>query len=216
MGFLPAFLWLIFIYKKDKLQPEPMRFIALTFAAGAISVIPVGIIELVLSRAFDLENIDTTAKAAVLSWLIAGFLEEGAKLLIVLLIMFKKNVFDEPMDGIIYAGASALGFAALENVLYIQKFGVEVILVRGPLSTIAHLLFSSFWGYALGLSKFDERNRKALIIKGFVLSAFSHGLFNFFLFTKIVAVLGVFILTYVLWRMLFRMIAEAQKRSPFA
>jgi hypothetical protein len=87
------------------------------------------------------------------------------------------------MDGLIFAAATALGFASIENVGYMAAFGAGVVLVRGPFSTVGHVLFAAPWGFALGREKqgaaYGEQVTWAALALGMVI----HGLFNFFLFT---------------------------------
>jgi len=205
-----------YLYFKDKHEPEPIVWVAIAFACGAILVLPVAQIEKLLVNIMGLQVVNTSAQMAKVSWILGGIVEESAKLVMVLLLMFRQKEFDEPIDGIIYAGAVALGFASAENVIYINSLGASVILVRGPISTLGHMLFSSIWGYALGKAKFDPKNRMTLLLKGFALSAFFHGLFNFLIFTKVMSAILVYILMMVLWRMLAGMVAEAEANSPFA
>ena len=216
LGFVPGIIWLAYFYRKDRFDPEPIGWVLVVFIAGAVVVFPVVAIEKALTYGIGVEGIGSTADAAAVSWVIAGLVEEAAKLGVVLALVFYRRNFDEPMDGMVYAAAAALGFASVENVSYIQKFGAQVILMRGPLATLGHLLFSCIWGYALGKAKFSRARRLAIITKGFVLSAFFHGLYDFLIFTNIMAALSVYLVSVVLWKMMVQMVAEAQTKSPFA
>ena len=71
--------------------------------------------------------------------LVVGPVEEFSKFAVVRLKAYRSLYFDEPMDGLVYAAAASLGFASLENVLYVVDFGPEVMIVRAPVSTVAHL-----------------------------------------------------------------------------
>ncbi len=186
------------------------------FIFGGVVVYPIALIEGALTSSMGIEVPESAADAAAVSWVIAGLIEEGAKLAVVLVLVYHRHVFDEPMDGIVYSAAAALGFASVENVIYIKEFGATVILVRGPLATLGHMLFSCIWGYALGKAKFDRARRLSIMAKGFVLSAFFHGLYDFLIFTNILAAFSVYLVSVVLWKMMVRMVSEAQAKSPFA
>ncbi len=216
LAFVPGIIWLVYVYKKDKLEPEPIGWVILVFICGALLVPLCVLIEKPLSSGLGVDTIRTTADAAKVSWFVAGLVEEGAKFLLVIGLVSYRRTFNEPMDGIVYAAAAALGFASAENIIYIKKFGAFVILLRGPLSTLGHMLFSSIWGYAIGKAKFGRENRLSLLAKGFILSAFFHGLYDFLLFTKVLAALAVYLVLTTLRKMLLRMVAEAQAKSPFA
>lgn len=215
LGFIPGVAWLWYVYRKDIYEPEPLGWLILLFVLGALSVFPVGAIEGWVSNQMGISGQYSIVEAAKVSWFIAGFIEELAKLAIVIAVVSYRKTLDEPMDGIVYASAVALGFASAENVLYINKFGNIVILFRAPLSTLGHLLFSSIWGYAIGNARFDRKHRMSLLGKGFLLSAFFHGLYDFLIFTQILAAFAVYLVIATLRKMLIRMIDSAQKRSPF-
>lgn len=216
IAFLPGLLWLWFVYKKDKYEPEPIFWVLIVFFAGALASVPVMLIERSLISSMGLHLVETASDATKASWILAGLLDEGAKLAVVLLIIWKNEGFNEPMDGLVYAAAASLGFASAENFMQIKRVGALIVLIRGPMVVVGHMLFSSIWGYALGKAKFDKERRLSLLIKGFVLSATFHGLYNFLVHTQIVASIVLYLLMMLLWAILARMVDEAEKRSPFA
>lgn len=101
--------------------------------------------------------------------------------------MYGNREFNEPVDGIIYAAAAGLGFATVENLLYVfSAYGDSFILAlqtgvaRGLLSVPAHVLFSTMWGAALGIARFmPGPGRKLLVWKGLFLAMAAHAIFNF-------------------------------------
>jgi len=216
IAFLPGLLWLWFVYKKDRYEPEPVIWVIIVFFAGALVTIPTALIEKSLSSSMGLHMIGSSADAAKASWIVAGIVEEAAKLAVVIIIMWKRDGFNEPMDGLVYAAAASLGFASAESIVRIKHYGAMVVLFRGPMAVLGHMLFSSMWGYALGRAKFEPQRRLSLLAKGFVLAAFFHGLYNFLIFTRVIASIALYILTALLWNMLARMVDDAEKRSPFA
>ena len=109
---------------------------------------------------------------------VVGPVEELCKFLAVRLKAYRSPYFDEPMDGLVYAAAASLGFASLENLFYVFEFGAEVMLVRAPLSTLAHLVFGCVWGYALGVHHASGRKRPLLVVGALALGAFTHAAFN--------------------------------------
>jgi RsiW-degrading membrane proteinase PrsW (M82 family) len=165
--------------------------------------------------------------------LAAPIIEESAKYLVVRLTVYKDVRFDQPLDGIEYAAAAALGFASIENLLYLLRsywrasqaqdlsnivspFGVvaTVFVVRALLSVPGHALFSSMWGYTLGKTKFaPAHHHKHLNRSGLELAMVLHGLFNLLLLSGVTGLLGVIILVPVMWHMLFHRIREATIES---
>ncbi len=109
---------------------------------------------------------------------VVGPVEELCKFLAVRLKAYRSPYFDEPMDGLTYAAAASLGFASLENALYVFEFGPEVMFGRAPLSTLAHLVFGCVWGYALGVHHASGRKRPLLVVAALALGAFTHTAFN--------------------------------------
>ena len=180
LGFAPGLFLLWYFYHKSIYHPEPKRLVARTFAIGMAVTIPAAIAEALLLP-HELMKLDTIALQSVAAFLVVGPVEEGVKFLTVRLGPFK--FFDEPVDGIIYAAAAALGFATVENIVYMFQYGWEVILLRGPISTIAHVLFAVPAGYYLGLKAVGRASWFAVALALLVAMSL-HGAFDFFLFTR--------------------------------
>jgi RsiW-degrading membrane proteinase PrsW (M82 family) len=183
VAFLPGLFWLWFFTRLDRIHPAPKRLIALSFLLGMVSTIPAGIINTV---ALDesLFEAGTTLTAITISMLIVvGPVEETSKFLAVRFGAFRSTYFDEPVDGLVYSAAASLGFASLENLLYVYSFGPEVMIFRAPLSTVAHLVFGSLWGLGLGLYFRSGRQSRLLLITTLVAAAALHASFNIAVFS---------------------------------
>ncbi|MDD1678771.1 MAG: PrsW family glutamic-type intramembrane protease [Methanomicrobiales archaeon] len=209
----PAIFWLWYFYRKDRYEPEPKFLILRTFLLGMGVTIPVAFIEGILPLS-DL----------ILAVLAAPVIEELAKYMVVKRTVYQNREFDEPMDGVVYAASAALGFATLENIVYITSAyltsPVEDVLVvyalRALLSVPGHALFSSMWGYALGRAKFDPAHKTGFILLGLALAMLLHGIFNFILYSSPLLALGVFVLVLVAWWAVLRLMKDALRRSPFS
>jgi protease PrsW len=178
----PCVFWLWLIYRWDRYKPEPRSMIIRTFFLGLLVAIPVALIEGFLYPQ-TAGGPTTLQSAAYLAFAVAGITEEAGKFLIVRGTVYNSPHFEEPADGLVYSAAAALGFASLENVVYILSFGLQVILVRGLFSNLAHVLFSSLWGYPLALAKLGILRPQGAYI-GLVLAMIAHGLFDFLFFTQ--------------------------------
>jgi protease PrsW len=176
----PCVLWLWIIYKKDKYAPEPLWLVIRTFLVGAGMAIPAALIEYVLLPTSLQENL-TLASAAYQAFLVAGVTEEAVKFLAVRSTVYKSVHFEEPSDGLVYAAAAALGFAALENVFYLLSYGWATILVRGLSSNLGHVLFSCLWGYPLALTKLGRLKSRVWVWLGWLAAVLAHGIFDFLL-----------------------------------
>ena len=178
VSFAPGLFWLWFYLRKDSYRPAPRRLIAITFGLGCLAVVPAGIIEWIFpGDSFIEEGAGFKGLAAGMLFVV-GPVEEACKFAVVRLKAYRSPYFDEPMDGLVYAAAASLGFASLENLLYVLEFGPEVMILRAPLSTVAHLVFGGIWGYALGVHHASGRRRPLLVAVGLALGACAHAAFN--------------------------------------
>jgi protease PrsW len=164
LALAPTLFWFWFFARRDK-HPEPAGLLLRVFFWGMLMVIPASLLE---------QGVETLFGSTVMFALV-GLIEEGFKFLAASSIAKNKH-FDEPIDGLIYATASALGFATLENLGYMLTGGAALILLRGPISTLGHILFSLTWGYAMSLRRF--RNAHNVLRRGWLLGAFLHTIFN--------------------------------------
>ena len=211
LAFAPAVFWFWFFARKDTYRPEPRKLIILTFFLGMVSTIPAGILEYIFLGDLTLDDTANWKSVASGMLFVVGPVEEGSKFLAVWLVAYRSLYFDEPSDGLVYAAAASLGFASLENLMYILDFGAAVMLVRAPLSTVAHVIFGSFWGYALG-RRTQRNSRGVIIVISIVTAAVVHGLFNVFVFAFIPAAIVLVILG-VWWTL--RTFNWARLVSPF-
>jgi protease PrsW len=182
LAFAPCVFWLWVIYRADRCKPEPKRVIIRVFLLGMVVSIPIAFIE-VLLYPNAVEGPMSLSSAAYLAFVVAGFTEEVGKFLVVRWSVYKSAYFEEPFDGLEYSATAALGFASLENVAYLISFGWEVILVRGLVSNLAHVLFSVLWGYPLALAKLGTI-KKSYVWLGLLAAILAHGLFDFLFFTQ--------------------------------
>jgi RsiW-degrading membrane proteinase PrsW (M82 family) len=128
--------------------------------------------------------------AFAISIIAAPVIEESLKYFVVRKTVYETSDFSKPIDGIVFATAASLGFATLENLGYVLisnetsfLLAVQTGLLRAFLSVPAHALFSCMWGYALGHAKYRPVPERGLIIlKGFILAAFFHSVFNLLLY----------------------------------
>ena len=215
LAFAPGIFWLWLIYKGDKYRPEPRPQIIRTFLLGIAVAIPVAIIEAILyPGTIETQQGLPLGTAAYVAFIVAGLTEETGKFLIVRRTIYNSPYFDEPVDGMVYSSAAALGFASLENLGYVLGLGWRIILVRGPISTVAHILFSAMWGYPIALNKLSG-GKRPLVWAGLLGAIVAHGLFDFLLFSGgayDLLVIPLFIGGVVLFILMFR---HANRVSPY-
>jgi len=174
----PGLFWLWYFYKRDVYEPEPLSLLTKLFFLGMVATALVWLLETLASHVIE----------GLLFFVLAvPVIEESVKFIVVGLFAYRDREFDEPMDGIVYATATALGFATLENVIYIlDQPSISSVLITGTARAImtvpGHALFGIFWGYGLGIAKFRPPGKRAsIIIGGLLLGIAVHGIFNFLL-----------------------------------
>lgn len=195
IAIVPGIVLAFSAYLTDRYDKEPLGLLLKVFIWGALSVIPTAIVEKFL---ISFNIFGGLLNAAFMAFIVAGFTEEFFKREVVLRTAFKHPEFNEKLDGIIYAAFSALGFATVENVMYVVfRFAVNpyVGLYRGIFSVPAHLLFGVTMGYYLSLAKFsrDENSYKYYFRKSLTVPLILHGIFDFILMSQIPMLLTFFI-----------------------
>lgn len=181
-GIIPSFLWLWFWMKeKEEAHPEPKGLLAIVFIMGMIAVV------VVLPIQKFIQSHINSHEGQLILWASA---EEILKYLAVLVILFRTNYTNKPIDWPIYLITAALGFAALENVLFLIKpFSINqatVGLLTGQLrflgSTLLHTVSSGILGITLGLSLYGRAFKKGIyLFIGFMIAIALHSTFNFFI-----------------------------------
>jgi len=193
-GILPSLTWLSYYLTKD-LHPEPKKMILKIFLWGAFITLPVFFVQIGLTSLLGEINIGPMAQSIVYWFLIISLTEELFKYLVVKIKVMNSPHLDEPVDIMIYMVVAALGFAALENVLYLlspigQMSFDQVIyrtmfigLIRFVGATFLHTLCSAVIGYAMAISLFDQKNKMLEFISGLTVAVVLHGLYDFSIMT---------------------------------
>ncbi len=155
-----ALFWLAYFDLKDSLRKEPRRLLVLAFLLGAAAAAAA----LGGYRVAELAGVpDQPGRSwgAILLYTfgVVGPLEEGAKYLVAVAIVFRWREFDEPIDGLVYAAAIAIGFASVETLLYAPYLGPAETLARAVASPLTHSLFAVVWGLGIGRARFVARGR---------------------------------------------------------
>ena len=200
IAIVPAVICLSGIYLADREDKEPLKLLMLTFLLGAIAVVPAIFIEEFLLR-FNVfsGNLSIFYNA----FIVAGLTEEFLKRLVVVRLPYRSKYFDEKLDGIVYAVFASMGFATVENIIYVvftYSNNAFIGLYRGIFSVPAHAIFGITMGYYLSLARFykDKRRKRSNYIKSLVMPVILHGIFNFILMSEIPE-LSMFFIPYVIY-----------------
>ncbi|NPU99785.1 MAG: PrsW family intramembrane metalloprotease [Brevinematales bacterium] len=215
----PGLFWLWFFYSRDKLEKEPLGQVVAVYLFGMLAIIPALIIELSFTTSTMIDTV-----------IIAPLAEEPSKLLCLLILLKRKNGklrrnFNEPMDGIVYGAAAALGFATVENVFYIVNAAANdgmgaISILRAIFSVPGHALWGAFWGFAVSKAWFtvgSQGKKFAIILGGLIVAMLFHGLFNFGAGMSDLAGIGIIlVLSVFFWILIMRRIKRAEAASPFS
>lgn len=185
IAILPAVLLCLFVYKKDVLEKEPMNLLLTLFFLGVSSTIPAALVESIFSIFFDTESPEII-NVLITSFFGIALIEEGYKALFTYSIGWKNKEFNHIYDGIVYSVFTSLGFATLENVLYVFSYGTSVGILRAIVSVPGHAFFGVAMGYYMGLAKSSEKandhsNKSKYIALSIVVPVIFHGIFDFLL-----------------------------------
>ena len=187
----PVAVLLWYIYRKDKVQPEPTKWLLKAFGFGVLSMFLSFVFSvpacLLLGMGMDANTYSSIREAFADAFVFAAIPEELAKFIMLWLLLRKNPHFDEKFDGIVYAVCIGMGFAGIENVMYLAG-GIEdgswirIGISRALFSIPGHFFFAVLMGYYYSLYHFGiDRSPKA---KAMILVApiLAHGLFDGILF----------------------------------
>ena len=136
------------------------------------------------------------------AFLEAGFLEELFKYLVLIIFIWPSKDFDEEFDGIVYAVYVSMGFALVENIMFVFGYGLSAGVLRAVTAVPAHAIFAISMGYYLGLAKFLPKKRSLYLILAFVSAWLMHGFYDYFIMAGYKWLLLVFIV-YLIWMYIF-------------
>lgn len=157
---LPSVLLFIYIYTHDE-HPEPKGLVLKVALLGAFSAVPVVAFIFLVLKPFVPAPTDPLLAAAFSAFLEAAIPEEFFKLVAVLLIAYRNPAFDEPFDGIVYCAMASLGFATLENIIYVSGGGLNVAIARALTAVPMHAFCGVIMGYYVGRAKFSSGLKNA-------------------------------------------------------
>ena len=181
---LPALVLLISVYRKDKVEKEPVGLIiSLVIAGAAAAIFSVFLEEIGETLLSSFVNPRRPLYVVLLAFLVVACAEEGTKFLALKLRTWRNPQFNYRFDGIVYSVAVSLGFAALENIGYVFNYGLAVAPTRAIFAIPGHLSFAVFMGYFYGRAKLwaqrgDEGMKKFNMNCAYISAVFFHGFYD--------------------------------------
>ena len=193
MGFLslitialaPGIAIVVYIYLKDKHEREPLHLLLISFAYGVLSTGVTMAISMPLDMLILLREDDVVDQFANAFFKVA-FVEEFSKFFFIRFILFRNKNFNEPFDGIVYAVMVGMGFATLENIVYVFNYGIATGILRMFTAVPAHATFAILMGYFLGKAKFSHQNKFVHSVTALIIATLFHGAYDYFWFISFV------------------------------
>lgn len=177
LALLPVAVILYYVYRHDR-DPEPLRTVAFAFMWGCVSVVPAIIGEITV----QFENTFLNAMFGV------AIIEETSKLAILMLYIWKHADFNDSFDAIVYSVTVSLGFAAIENIMYVVENGLSTAILRALFSIPGHTTFAIIMGYFFAKAKthfyYGRREKQYQnLALSLSLATLGHGIYDYLCMT---------------------------------
>lgn len=172
----PGLALLSYFYLRNQMSTEPRKTLLQSFIYGAIITFPIMFIQYVMNEEGILSNVYCSEV------LFSSSIEEFFKWIVIFALIYNHVEFDDPYDGLLYGASTSLGFATVENVIYLFTFGIDTAFIRAILPVSSHALFGVVMGYYFGKSKFAKNNKKTeYLFISLIIPIFLHIIYNFIL-----------------------------------
>lgn len=221
LALAPTLAIVLFIIYRDKFDREPPTVLVGSFFYGMLATVPAIALEIGAGY-FGLEK--TIHGTVIFVFFGVALVEEFVKFIPLRIYSFTRRSFDEPLDGIVHGVMVGLGFATLENLLYVYQNGIGVAIARMFLSVPGHAAYGVIMGYFFGKAKFNYNNRFGILLTGLLVATFFHGLYDSCLFvsqkvddntTKAVLILSALTTDIVAYIFAARLIGQHRRISRF-
>ena len=181
---LPALILLGFIYMRDRKEKPPVKLMVLLLALGAGTIIPAAIAEFIGQLIVAQTDTDHQTMLLVLCFLVIGIVEELGKYLVTVCTTWKSREFQHSYDGVIYMVCASLGFAILENILYVASGGIGTGILRAFTAIPLHCTVGVIMGalYAKGREAAYAGDRAGMVgfmAWAYIVPVFIHGLYDY-------------------------------------
>lgn len=189
LAVLPTIIIMLFIFIHDRFEKEPAKLIATLFLGGCISVVPA----IVLSDMMPVFGTSYLAFYLYKAFVGIALIEELCKYAAVMALGYNRKHYNEIYDGIIYCAVVALGFATVENILYVIEYGTTTAVLRAVTAVPAHAMFGVSMGYYMSLAKINPLRKRFYMLKSLLSAIVLHGIYDFILFTDYDFMLFIFV-----------------------
>ncbi|HPO68406.1 MAG TPA: PrsW family glutamic-type intramembrane protease [Candidatus Pacearchaeota archaeon] len=183
LGISPSIIWLLFYLRKDY-YPEPNKMVIKVFLWGIVSALIAAVLQISIINIFKINEVEIKnfIPFFLYNFFIISLTEELVKYLVIRQKVLKSPELDEPIDVVLYMVIAALGFSAIENILFILNqpilTSLGITFYRFVGATFLHTLSSGIFGYFLVLSFLNIKKKNKYFLIGFFLAVFLHTIFN--------------------------------------
>jgi len=179
LALAPGTAIILYIYLRDRHEREPFWLLFVSFIYGGLSTVITLIISLpvnllFISRPADVLNQFYTAFFKV------ALIEEFSKFIFVRFVLYRNKNFNEPFDGVVYAIMVGMGFATVENIIYVFQYGFATGFLRMFTAVPAHAVFAMMIGYFVGKAKFAYKGKLFNSTMALFSAALFHGAYDYF------------------------------------
>ena len=180
---VPAAFLMVQVYRLDRIEKEPAGLLLKLALFGALSGLAAGAIEGALTRVLDVTLGGSTLRLVLENFLAVALVEEACKRWVVLKFAWRHPAFDYRFDAVVYSVSSALGFAAVENILFVVQSDLRTAVSRAVLSVPGHFFFAVAMGLLLSRGKQAEkqgngRRRTVLCALAILMPVVLHGIWD--------------------------------------
>ena len=215
LSVLPSIVLFIFVWKKDKIEKEPPKLLLKLFLFGALTTVSamiLGEIFTVITLEFIYE--DTLTFAIIDNFILTALIEEGGKYFVLKKCTWKHKAFNYTFDGVIYAVCASLGFATLENILYVVGDGLSTAILRALLAVPGHVIDALYMGCYYGIAKYEEalgntKQSKSNLKKALLVPVLIHGFYDFCLSDES----GLFLIVFLVFEIIITIKAVKKLKS---
>ena len=185
LSVLPSIILFYFVWKGDRYEKEPPKLLAKLFLFGALTTISAALIEVLFSDVIlGFMNHQGVLFLLIDNFVVVALTEEAGKYIVLKKITWKHPAFNYTFDAIVYAVAVSLGFATLENILYVFENGIGVAIIRALFSVPGHVIDAIYMGYYFGIAKYSEsyndmKLKDKNLKKAFFVPVLIHGFYDF-------------------------------------
>ena len=213
LAIIPGIILFFVVWKLDTVEKESPALLAKLFFGGALTIISAQLLGLGGEKLLRLAvpDVQSIWYIFLFSFLLIGLVEEAGKFLVLRLITWKDKEFNYTFDGVVYAVVVSLGFAVVENIIYVILHGSDVNLVRVLLSVPGHMVYAVFMGFFYGQARYAKGDGDSRASIGHTLAAIMvptvmHGFYSFCIGTGS----KVFFIMFIVYEVIMALIAVLQ------